>query len=78
MGQLLDNRDSKTCPNFKNLKGKSSEELRDLLKIALERQKEKLIEHEGPASSYEASINKELQWLSKVKVAVADKEASRN
>jgi hypothetical protein len=77
MGQLHDNRNAKTCPNLKNLMTKTSEELGGLLKAALEMQKQKLIEHEGPSSPYEASINTELLWLSRVNTAKADKEVAR-
>jgi len=77
MGKLHDNRNAKTCPNLKNLMSKPSEELCSLLKVALETQKAKLIEAEGPSSPHEDSINKDLRWLSKVNAAKADKEFTR-
>lgn len=77
VGKIIDNRCAKTCPNYQNLKKKNSEELRDLLKKALEKQNEQLIEHEGPSSSYAKSIAKELQWVNKLNPAKADKEAAK-
>mmetsp|Transcript_89064 Transcript_89064/g.178066 ORF Transcript_89064/g.178066 Transcript_89064/m.178066 type:complete len:217 (-) Transcript_89064:117-767(-) len=77
IGKVVDNRDPKTCPNFRNLKKKDSKELLDLLKKALETQKEQLIEHEGSSSPYESTINNELKWVSQVNCVKADKEAAR-
>mmetsp|Transcript_8965 Transcript_8965/g.20203 ORF Transcript_8965/g.20203 Transcript_8965/m.20203 type:complete len:206 (+) Transcript_8965:44-661(+) len=73
MGQLLDNRDAATCPNFDNFRRKGAEELKKLLETALTEQKKALIEAEGPGSAYEDSLKKELAWLSKINTVKADK-----
>lgn len=73
IGKIIDCRNGKTCPNFKNLNGKTATELKELLKKALENQKKMLIENEGADSPYESGINTELTWLSKFNAAKADK-----
>lgn len=58
IGKLLDMRDQATCPSFKNFSEKSSQELTDLLRIALTKQREALREHWGaPADKNLASTD---------------------
>uniref|UniRef100_A0A7S2WPV8 Uncharacterized protein n=1 Tax=Rhizochromulina marina TaxID=1034831 RepID=A0A7S2WPV8_9STRA len=77
MGNIIDHRDHENGPSFSNFKAKNSGELKELLLKALDTQKERLVEHEGPNSTYLRAINKEITWASKVNAEKADKEARK-
>ncbi|CAM9492957.1 unnamed protein product [Chrysoparadoxa australica] len=47
IGRIMDVRDSKSCPNFKNMLKKSSSELQKLLIKALKAQREEFVQHWG-------------------------------
>lgn len=77
IGKMLDRRNHRTSPCFKNLKAKDCEELKELLIRALEGQQEELIEHEGEGTTIGKEVVAMLKWARKVNASKADKEARR-
>ncbi len=77
VGKIKDFRDSTKCPNFKNFATKSSEELRELLLIALRTQREALIKAEGSGTSTEKDLNTLEKWATKLNVDKAEKDAMK-
>jgi len=77
VGKIKDFRESTKCPNFKNFARKSSEELRELLLIALKTQREALIKAEGPGTSTEKHLNTLEKWATKINVNKAEKDAMK-
>lgn len=77
VGKIMDFRDKETCPNFVNYAKKSSEELRDLLEVAIERQKEVLIEAEGQGTQTEKELIALAKWAKKLNTSKADREATK-
>jgi len=77
VGKIIDYRDKASCPNFKNMASKSSQELKDLLLKAIELQKGKLIEVEGKATKTEKDLCALEKWVRKINVDKADKESKK-
>lgn len=77
VGKLVDKRDKDTCPCFRNMAKKSSEELKELLVKAIEEQRKILIEHEGKGTQTEKDLNVLEKWANKVNCNAADKEAAK-
>jgi hypothetical protein len=77
VGTIKDFRDKKTSPNFNNLARKSSEELKELLVKAINKQKKQLVEAEGAGTATEKDLNTMLKWASKINAKKADKEAEK-
>jgi hypothetical protein len=76
VGHLLDTRDASTAPTFGNFAKKSSQELQQLLIVALETQKTALVAAEGSGTVTESELDDLLKWARKVNVTKADKEAA--
>lgn len=77
VGKIVDTRDDDTCPCFKNMVKKSSEELKTLLLKAIKEQKKILIEKEGNGTSTEKELTSLAKWTDKVNAKKADKEAAK-
>ena len=77
VGDVKDFRDKSTCPNFKNFANKTSDELKELLFIAIEKQKEILIDAEGQGTETEKELIKLLKWSKKLNAKKADKDAMK-
>ena len=77
VGKLKDYRDKSTCPNFNNYAKKASEELKELLLTAIEKQKETLIEAEGEGTEIEKELTTLMKWAKKLNCKKADKDAEK-
>ena len=77
MGKFLDKRDHDQAPSFKNFAKKNSEELKDMLLRAIERQKKELIKHEGEGTDAEKNLKVLEKWATKLNCSKADKEAEK-
>ena len=75
VGKVLDLRDKSTCPCFQNFAKKTASELQSLLLIAIQKQKEELILHDGTGTTIEKDLNALAKWASKVNTTKADKDA---
>ncbi|CAN0015531.1 unnamed protein product, partial [Ectocarpus fasciculatus] len=60
-GEIRDLRNKSTCPNFKNLWAKSTEELKGLCETAIREQIKQLVDAEGPDTALERSLVRELK-----------------
>jgi len=76
IGRIVDKRDKSTAPSFANYARKSSEELQGLLLKALAKQKEQLVEAEGPGTDAEKELGKMEKWTRKLNCKKLDKEAA--
>ena len=77
VGKIKDLRDMKNKPSFSNFLSKGSEELKDLLVLAIERQLTALIQSEGEGTITEKELKEMLKWANKVNTDKADKEVER-
>jgi hypothetical protein len=77
IGKIIDKRDLKTCPNFKNMAKKSSEELVELLVKAIDKQQKELIEHDGEGTTVEKDLKALKKWAQKLNCKTSDKEAEK-
>lgn len=77
IGKIIDKRDLKTCPNFKNMAKKSSEELVELLVKAIDKQQKELIEHDGEGTTVEKDLKTLKKWAQKLNCKTSDKEAEK-
>ena len=77
VGHIHDARDPKEAPCFRNMATKGTEELKRLLLIALQKQKEELIKHEGKGTPTEKEIDNIIKETNKVNPDSADKEATK-
>ncbi|GAX22016.1 hypothetical protein FisN_6Hh263 [Fistulifera solaris] len=77
VGSLKDVRDLQKAPSFLNFAKKPAEELQALLKQALLKQKEELIQHEGKGTALEKELDALLKWTEKVNPSKADKDAQK-
>ena len=77
VGKIKDLRDMKSKPSFTNFLSKGSEELKDLLIRAIQKQMKALVESEGEGTSTEKELKDMLKWVTKVNADKADKEATR-
>mmetsp|Transcript_125687 Transcript_125687/g.363643 ORF Transcript_125687/g.363643 Transcript_125687/m.363643 type:complete len:256 (+) Transcript_125687:139-906(+) len=76
VGAIKDFRDKEKCPNFNNMAKKSSEELKELLIVALTEQRRQLVEAEGQGTDTLKELDKLMKWTTKVNVKSADKKAA--
>lgn len=76
IGKIIDFRNHETCPNFKNMSQKSSEELKELLLRCIKEQTRVLIENEGEGTDVEKDLITLEKWVNKVNPKTADKEAA--
>lgn len=67
IGQLLDSRSPEGCPSFSGFLSRSSEELLQLLELALQNQKQILVGKWGSGTAEEARIAEEVKWLKTVR-----------
>ncbi|KAL3816750.1 hypothetical protein ACHAXA_004902 [Cyclostephanos tholiformis] len=77
VGKFLDKRDRDQAPSFKNFAKKDSEELKDMLLRAIERQIKDLIKHEGEGTDAEKNLRALEKWTMKLNCSKADKEAEK-
>lgn len=77
VGDLKDVRDKTKAPSFQNFYKKSSEELRDDLLKAIEKQKAALIKAEGEGTSTEKELRALEKWATKLNCSKADKDAAK-
>ncbi len=77
VGKFKDCRNHKTAPSFKNLSKKTSEELRDDLVKAIEKQKAALIKAEGEGTKTEKDLKALQKWATKLNCSKADKDAAK-
>ena len=77
MGKILDLRNTATCPSFKNLSKKPSEELKNLCIKAIGEQIKELISVEGSGTKLEALLRSEMRDINKIDTERADRKASR-
>lgn len=77
IGDLKDVRDKTKAPSFQNYYKKSSEELRDDLLKAIEKQKAALIKAEGEGTSTEKELRALEKWATKLNCSKADKDAAK-
>ena len=75
LGVILDKRNSKTCPNFKNMKKKTSAELKELCTKCVEGQITALAEAEGSGTKLEGELKKLLSEVKGVDADKADRKA---
>ncbi len=76
IGKIIDFRNHETCPNFKNMSQKSSEDLKELLLRCIKEQTRVLIENEGEGTDVEKDLITLEKWVKKVNPKTADKEAA--
>jgi len=77
VGKIEDVRDQSLCPCFANFANKPSHELRDMLLVALEKQKDTLVAHEGSGTQLEKELGKLTKWATKFNPSRADKEVGK-
>jgi hypothetical protein len=77
LGNIIDLRDKNTCPNFRNMWKKSTEELKTLCTQAIRGQINALREHEGPDTKLERDLVRELQQISSINASTADRKAPK-
>ena len=77
VGKFLDKRNHDQSPSFKNFAKKNSEELKDMLLRAIERQKKELIKHEGEGTGAEKNLKVLEKWATKLNCSKTDKEAEK-
>lgn len=77
VGKFKDCRNHKTAPSFQNLSKKTSEELRDDLLKAIEKQKAALIKAEGGGTKTEKDLRALQKWATKLNCSKADKDATK-
>lgn len=75
VGKIKDLRDETKAPNFNNFAKMTSQELRDLLRVAIEEQKRQLVAAEGKGTATEKELDGLLKTVMKVDPAKADREA---
>jgi hypothetical protein len=75
VGKFLDKRNHKTAPSFRNFAKKTSEELRDDLLKAVEKQRAALIKVEGKGTVTEKELKDLEKWATKLNCSKADKDA---
>lgn len=74
-GEIKDMRDKSTCPNFKNLWAKSTDELKSLCETAIREQINALVQAEGPDTALERTLVRELKKIQAINATQADKKA---
>lgn len=77
VGKFKDCRDHSTAPSFKNLAKKTSEELRDDLLKAIDKQMAALIKAEGGGTKTEKDLKALQKWANKLNCSKADKDAAK-
>lgn len=77
VGKFIDRRDHTQSPSFRNFARKSSEELKDLLLAAIEKQMKELIQHEGEGTETEKNLKALSKWAMKLDCAKADASAEK-
>ena len=77
VGKFADKRDHSQSPSFNNFARKSSEEIRDMLLKAIEKQTRELVKYEGEGTETEKSLKALSKWAMKLNCAKADKEAEK-
>ncbi|KAL7435409.1 hypothetical protein ACHAXH_006382 [Discostella pseudostelligera] len=77
VGKFIDRRNHEQSPSFRNFARKSSEELKELLLTAIEKQMKELIQHEGEGTETEKNLKVLNKWANKLNCAKADKEAEK-
>ena len=77
VGKFLDKRSKEDAPSFNNFAKKGSEELRDMLLRAIEKQMKALIKHEGEGTDTEKNLKALQKWANKLNCTKADKEAEK-
>jgi len=77
LGVILDKRNSKTCPNFKNMKKKTSAELKEICTKCVQGQIAALVEAEGSGTKLEGELKKLLSEVRGVDTDKADRKASK-
>ena len=75
LGVILDKRNSKTCPNFKNMKKKTSAELKEICAKCVEGQIAALVEAEGNGTKLQGELQKLLSEVRGVDTEKADRKA---
>lgn len=77
MGKFIDRRDHTQSPSFRNFARKSSEELKELLLTAIEKQRKELIQHEGEGTETEKNLKLLSKWAMKLDCDKADRAAEK-
>lgn len=77
LGSILDKRNGKTCPNFKNLNKKTSADLKELCIKCVEGQIGALVEAEGSGTKLEVELKKLLTEVKGVDTDKADRKAAK-
>jgi hypothetical protein len=77
VGQFIDRRDHTQSPSFRNFARKSTEELKELLLAAIEKQMKELIQHEGEGTETEKNLKALSKWAMKLDCAKADRSAEK-
>jgi hypothetical protein len=77
LGKILDLRNAKTCPSFKNLSKKSAVELKGLCTKAIEEQIRQLVQAEGQNTKLERKLRKQLQEVAAIDPEKANRKAER-
>lgn len=77
VGKFKDERDHSKAPSFRNLAKKASEELRDDLLKAIEKQRAALIKLEGEGTKTEKDLKDLEKWATKLNCSKADKDAAK-
>jgi hypothetical protein len=75
VGKFMDTRKKETAPSFQNFAKKTSEELRDDLLKAIEKQRVALIKAEGNGTVTEKELKDLEKWVTKLNCSKADKDA---
>jgi len=77
VGKFIDKRDHSQSPSFNNFAKKDSEELKEMLLTAIEKQMKVLIGHEGEGTDTERSLKVLQKWTQKLNCPKADKQAEK-
>ena len=77
VGKFIDRRDHTQSPSFRNFARKSSEELKELLLTAIEKQRKELIQHEGEGTETEKNLKLLSKWAMKLDCDKADRAAEK-
>lgn len=77
VGKFIDRRNHEQSPSFRNFARKSSEELKELLLAAIDKQMKELIQHEGEGTETEKNLKVLSKWANKLNCTKADKEAEK-
>jgi hypothetical protein len=77
VGHILDLRGDEQRPSFAKFASQPSEQLRDLLLKALEKQRKLLVAAEGTGTPTEKELNTLVKWATKLKPDKADRDAAK-